>query len=176
MNECRCDRCGVLYDQGTSDQDNCCIACQRDLEVSQQWLDDREEGDDMTICNECGNEFDAAYDGQARCVDCEEGNYDYDYCIHGVYVGGCGIDWMCGHCEMGEFTPVEVTRYQCIISGTKSEATGRAYRAELGWENSREVAEGLAEVFRNLPHNEGNEVSAVVEERVFTVWVNGEDD
>lgn len=24
------------------------------------------------------------------------------YCIHGVYVGGCGVDWMCGHCEMGE--------------------------------------------------------------------------
>jgi hypothetical protein len=24
------------------------------------------------------------------------------YCKHGVYVGGCGIDWMCGRCEMGE--------------------------------------------------------------------------
>lgn len=21
------------------------------------------------------------------------------YCPHGVYVGGCGIDWMCGACE-----------------------------------------------------------------------------
>ena len=21
------------------------------------------------------------------------------YCVHGVYVGGCGIDWMCGRCE-----------------------------------------------------------------------------
>ena len=23
------------------------------------------------------------------------------YCKHGVYVGGCGIDWMCGICESG---------------------------------------------------------------------------
>jgi hypothetical protein len=23
------------------------------------------------------------------------------YCEHGVYVGGCGIDWMCGYCENG---------------------------------------------------------------------------
>lgn len=30
---------------------------------------------------------------------------DYDqydgYCEHGTYVGGCGIDWMCGYCEEG---------------------------------------------------------------------------
>lgn len=24
------------------------------------------------------------------------------YCFHGQYVGGCGIDWMCGYCESGE--------------------------------------------------------------------------
>lgn len=23
------------------------------------------------------------------------------YCIHGMYVGGCGIDWICGACESG---------------------------------------------------------------------------
>jgi hypothetical protein len=23
------------------------------------------------------------------------------YCVHGVYVGGCGIDWMCHYCENG---------------------------------------------------------------------------
>ena len=23
------------------------------------------------------------------------------YCEHGVYVGGCGIDWMCHYCESG---------------------------------------------------------------------------
>lgn len=25
----------------------------------------------------------------------------HDHCVHGTYVGGCGIDWMCGPCEMG---------------------------------------------------------------------------
>lgn len=24
------------------------------------------------------------------------------YCFHGKYVGGCGIDWMCGWCESGD--------------------------------------------------------------------------
>jgi hypothetical protein len=26
----------------------------------------------------------------------------YPYCVHGKYVGGCGADYMCGECEMGE--------------------------------------------------------------------------
>jgi hypothetical protein len=25
-----------------------------------------------------------------------------DFCRHGVYVGGCGYDFMCGACEMGD--------------------------------------------------------------------------
>jgi len=28
--------------------------------------------------------------------------YPGDLCPHGVYVGGCGADYMCGHCENGE--------------------------------------------------------------------------
>jgi hypothetical protein len=24
------------------------------------------------------------------------------HCVHGVYVGGCGIDWLCGSCELGD--------------------------------------------------------------------------
>lgn len=28
--------------------------------------------------------------------------YPGDLCPHGVYVGGCGADWMCGICESGE--------------------------------------------------------------------------
>lgn len=27
------------------------------------------------------------------------------YCPHGVYVGGMGIDWMCGACESGDDGP-----------------------------------------------------------------------
>jgi len=26
----------------------------------------------------------------------------YPYCIHGKYVGGCGADYMCFACEMGD--------------------------------------------------------------------------
>ena len=28
--------------------------------------------------------------------------YPGDVCRHGVYVGGCGADLMCGRCEMGD--------------------------------------------------------------------------
>lgn len=34
----------------------------------------------------------------------DDGARDPDgYCPHGVYTGGCGIDWMCGRCEDGDF-------------------------------------------------------------------------
>lgn len=26
----------------------------------------------------------------------------YGYCEHGIYVGGCGADYMCGWCENGD--------------------------------------------------------------------------
>lgn len=29
----------------------------------------------------------------------------YPYCIHGVYVGGCGADYLCGACEGDELEP-----------------------------------------------------------------------
>ena len=28
--------------------------------------------------------------------------YPGDVCKHGMYTGGCGVDWMCGPCEMGD--------------------------------------------------------------------------
>lgn len=31
--------------------------------------------------------------------------YAYGYCKHGAYVGGCGVDYMCGACEMGDEDP-----------------------------------------------------------------------
>lgn len=37
----------------------------------------------------------------------------YPYCVHGKYVGGCGVDHMCGACEMGdEPTPEEIEHYE----------------------------------------------------------------
>lgn len=32
---------------------------------------------------------------------CEHAWPNTGCCKHGVYVGGCGVDWMCGRCEMG---------------------------------------------------------------------------
>lgn len=29
-------------------------------------------------------------------------SYGEGYCQHGTYVGGCGVDWLCGACEAGE--------------------------------------------------------------------------
>lgn len=37
----------------------------------------------------------------------------YPYCVHGKYVGGCGADYMCGSCEMGdEPTQEKVSNYE----------------------------------------------------------------
>jgi len=30
---------------------------------------------------------------------------EYPYCPHGTYVGGCGADFMCGPCELGDAEP-----------------------------------------------------------------------
>ena len=42
-------------------------------------------------------------------------HYPGDVCVHGVYTGGCGVDWMCGHCEMGETEPYLVDRYRVMF-------------------------------------------------------------
>lgn len=41
------------------------------------------------------------------------------YCVHGVYVGGCGIDWICGLCEDG-------VSYEEWQAGLAAERTLRA--------------------------------------------------
>lgn len=35
------------------------------------------------------------------------------YCPHGTYVGGCGIDWMCGYCE-GDQLSITEEAYQAV--------------------------------------------------------------
>lgn len=49
------------------------------------------------------------------------------YCDHGVYVGGCGIDWMCQWCEDG------ISRAEWLAMGRAERLAGvreRAQRAE----------------------------------------------
>lgn len=47
------------------------------------------------------------------------------YCEHGVYVGGCGIDWMCGYCETGDVKPEprHITRHDDRRYMSSSEAS-----------------------------------------------------
>jgi hypothetical protein len=40
------------------------------------------------------------------------------YCEHGTYVGGCGIDWMCGWCEDG----ISYADYLWILRNTRINA------------------------------------------------------
>lgn len=48
---------------------------------------------------------------ELNAFDIEYWSSDHDgYCKHGTYVGGCGIDWMCGPCESG------YTNYEIAIS------------------------------------------------------------
>lgn len=48
------------------------------------------------------------------------------YCPHGVYVGGCGIDWMCQWCENG----ISVSEARKIVRAERTRATReRAERA-----------------------------------------------
>ena len=47
------------------------------------------------FCDPCDKKNEASYPQGWR-------YYPGDVCPHGVYVGGCGIDWMCGQCEVGD--------------------------------------------------------------------------
>lgn len=47
------------------------------------------------LCAECTRWYSAVFvQGWAY--------YPGDTCEHGVYVGGCGVDWMCMECELGD--------------------------------------------------------------------------
>ena len=39
-----------------------------------------------------------------------------DYCKHGVFVGGCGIDWMCQACEMGDVEPTPTEAAEHMVT------------------------------------------------------------
>lgn len=52
-------------------------------------------GGRAVLCDRCERSAERRYPQGWR-------GYPGDTCRHGVYVGGCGIDRMCGACEMGE--------------------------------------------------------------------------
>lgn len=69
--------------------------------------DSRPNPIDCPICNPDVDE-DEQLDRNGYCAD-HAGYEDeavncrrpHDHCVHGKYVGGCGIDWICGYCEDG---------------------------------------------------------------------------
>lgn len=57
------------------------------------------------MCDDAYTYYDliADMDDSDNRVGQDDGARDPDgYCKHGVYVGGCGIDWMCRQCEDGD--------------------------------------------------------------------------
>jgi len=74
------------------------------------------------------------------------------YCPHGVYVGGVGVDWMCGPCEDGDTAVVETYGVSCGVHGasrviereypTLDEAKAKALR----WSQSNSTGHYWAQV------------------------------
>jgi len=74
-------------------------------EATGEWVDEYSDpypvmcrswhGGHQVLCDPCEAEAEQRYPQGWR-------YYPGDVCKHGTYTGGCGIDWMCGPCEMGE--------------------------------------------------------------------------
>lgn len=59
--------------------------------------EERQRLERWTTSNGCPSDCDRTYAGSGH-----QGGWSSDHngaCRHGVYVGGSGIDWMCGTCE-----------------------------------------------------------------------------
>jgi hypothetical protein len=71
---------------------------------------------------------DEMYDRDDRNDRPTQSYYDGDFCEHGVYVGGCGIDWMCSWCEDG----ISAAEAKRIVTAQRTRETReRADRAAL---------------------------------------------
>lgn len=80
--------------------------------VIQRWQDQRRDADVYYCPGGCGGEVEVWSAGDMgycdACLRRLEREYPQgwryypgDVCEHGCYVGGCGVDWMCGACEGG---------------------------------------------------------------------------
>ena len=89
----------------------------------EEWLRDDADGNPIYTSVECGSWHRGA---TALCDDCAEdmierypqgwAYYPGDTCMHGVYVGGSGIDWMCHDCEMGYTHWVDEPTYELVMT------------------------------------------------------------
>lgn len=79
------------------------------------------------------------------------------HCVHGVYVGGCGIDWMCGICESGE--DLSVTEW--AMANVRDEIR-RIQRVQL--------AEMQCELLEMV--GSGSPFSATAQQDLWKAWVH----
>ena len=81
------------------------------------WVGGRKE-----ICDTCLPQMNEKYPQGWR-------YYPGDVCIHGTYVGGCGIDWICQPCEDGLDKWVDDPRFEFLITT----ADGKTIHTTLEW-------------------------------------------
>ena len=62
----------------------------------------------QVFCDECSAELEKQYPQGWK-------HYPGDVCVHRMYVGGCGIDWMCPLCENGLDTWVEDPQFMLQV-------------------------------------------------------------
>lgn len=79
------------------------------------------------------------------------------YCVHGVYVGGCGIDWMCGICESGE----DLSPVAWAMANVRDEIC-RLHRVQLA-EMQCELVEMVGS---------GSPFSATAQQDLWKAWVH----
>ena len=63
------------------------------------------------------------------------------YCPHGVYVGGIGVDWMCGRCESGDDEVAPPPRFDPPVTGDELEelrAATSPVAGRPGWRRDRD--------------------------------------
>jgi hypothetical protein len=101
-------------------------------------------------------------------------NYSEDvpdgYCVHGTYVGGCGIDWMCGHCEMDEFDYAEQDMGTVHVHCVNAE-TGKVIEWNDQWQRI-ELAEETAKNWEKTLSGHVADLKVTIVPSVRGVWYN----
>jgi len=115
-----------------------------------------------------------------------------DYCKHGVYVGGCGIDWMCHACEMGDVEPTPVEAEAHMFAAYERMLNGRTEMVQMIHEGIARVgaegadttmlktimgeALGWKSLLTGFGERRSSFVSAVATWQQATEWAEGPDD
>lgn len=97
------------------------------------------------------------------------------YCRHGVYTGGCGIDFMCGLCESGYDTWVEHTYWTCLIVFPHNE-TGEVLSYIMNRRFDREEAEKDADAWETIIGHVPGVIAIYVYPTVSGYWSDGNDE